>query len=55
MKPTGGVAKIGNKIVWSAGYNIRRWVFGYERDRTWRANILYIGPFYISRRHAKPR
>lgn len=55
VKPTGGVAKIGKKIVWSFGYNIRRWVFGYERDWAWRANILYIGPFYISRRHSKPR
>lgn len=50
VKPTGGVAK----IVWSAGYNVRRWVFGYERDSRWKANILYIGPFYISRRLREP-
>jgi SEC-C motif-containing protein len=54
VKPTGGVAKIGKKIVWSAGYNVRRWVFGYERDARWKANIIYIGPFYISRRLREP-
>ncbi len=50
MKTTGGLAKATNKTVWSAGYNMRRWVIGYERDRRWRANILYLGPVYFSRR-----
>lgn len=54
VKPTDGVMKVGKKIVWSAGYNVRRWVIGYERDARWKANVLYLGPFYISRRRSTP-
>lgn len=55
MKATGGLAKATAKTVYSVGYNARRWIIGYERDSRWRANILYIGPFYFSRRSRTPK
>lgn len=55
MKASGGLAKATKKTVYSVGYNMRRWIMGYERDRRWRANILYLGPFYFSRRSRTPR
>lgn len=55
MQVTGGFAKATAKTVYAAGYNARRWVFGYERDSRWRANIIYIGPFWFSRRSRIPK
>ncbi len=55
MKAAGGLAKATAKTVYSVGFNLRRWVFGYERDSRWRANILYFGPLYFSRRSRTPR
>lgn len=42
-------------IVWSRGYNPRRWVIGYDYDATWRGHTFYFGPWWISRRHRLPR
>lgn len=50
MKTANSLVKSTSKTVFSAGYNIRRWIIGYERDSYWRSNIFYIGPFYFTRR-----
>lgn len=57
VKPAGSMVKVSKnrKVVWSVGYNWRRWVFGYERDAQWKANVLYLGPLYISRRSSRPQ
>lgn len=55
MKASGGLAKATAKTVYSIGYNMRRWIIGYERDKCWRANILYLGPLYFSRRSRTPK
>jgi hypothetical protein len=48
--PTEGLSR----IVWSCGWNPRRWLFGYERDKRWKANSFYFGPVWVSRRRRRP-